>query len=116
LKAAIRKIAMLLSYFFIVMSSHRAKAKRLPLMERETLSQIAEAERAPEKSPTQTVTTRTNHLFASRCGFVKLELLKGQPNSTTSRSNPNFVCTLCSPLMPCSGNSIPLAWRRKVSV
>jgi hypothetical protein len=29
-----------------------------------------------EKSPTQTVTTRTNHLFASLCGFVKLELLK----------------------------------------
>jgi hypothetical protein len=29
-----------------------------------------------EKSPTQTVTTQTNHLFASLCGFVKLELLK----------------------------------------
>jgi len=31
---------------------------------------------SPEKSPTQTVATRTNHLFASPCGFVKLELLK----------------------------------------
>jgi DDE family transposase len=31
---------------------------------------------SPEQSPTQTVTTRTNHLFASLCGFVKLELLK----------------------------------------
>ena len=30
-----------------------------------------------EKSPTQTVTTRTNHFFASVCGFIKLELLKG---------------------------------------
>jgi hypothetical protein len=31
---------------------------------------------SPEKSPAQTVATRTNHLFASLCGFVKLELLK----------------------------------------
>jgi len=30
-----------------------------------------------EKSPTQTVTTQTNHFFAALCGFVKLELLKG---------------------------------------
>jgi hypothetical protein len=29
-----------------------------------------------EKSPTHTVCTQTNHLFASLCGFVKLELLK----------------------------------------
>jgi hypothetical protein len=29
-----------------------------------------------EKSPTQTVRTQTNHLFASFCGFIKLELLK----------------------------------------
>jgi DDE superfamily endonuclease len=29
-----------------------------------------------EKSPTQTVRTQTNHLFASFCGYVKLELLK----------------------------------------
>lgn len=29
-----------------------------------------------EKSPTQTVRTQTNHLFAAFCGYVKLELLK----------------------------------------
>ncbi len=29
-----------------------------------------------EKSPTHTVCTQTNHLFASVCGYVKLELLK----------------------------------------
>lgn len=28
------------------------------------------------KSPTQTVTTQTNHFFASLCGYIKLELLK----------------------------------------
>jgi Transposase DDE domain. len=30
-----------------------------------------------EKSPTQTVVTQTNHFFASLCGYIKLELLKG---------------------------------------
>ena len=30
-----------------------------------------------EKSPTQTVTTQANHFFASLCGYIKLELLKG---------------------------------------
>jgi len=30
------------------------------------------------KSPTQTVTTQTNHFFAALCGFLKLERLKGQ--------------------------------------
>lgn len=30
-----------------------------------------------EKSPTQTVTTQTNHFFAVLCGYIKLELLKG---------------------------------------
>jgi hypothetical protein len=29
-----------------------------------------------EKSPTHTVTTQTNHLFAALCGYIKLELLK----------------------------------------
>src|SRR4030067_282067 len=29
-----------------------------------------------ERSPTQTVRTQTNHLFASFCGYIKLELLK----------------------------------------
>ena len=29
-----------------------------------------------EKSPTQTVRTQTNHLFASFCGYIKLQLLK----------------------------------------
>lgn len=29
-----------------------------------------------EKSPTQTVTSQTNHFFASLCGYVKLEMLK----------------------------------------
>jgi hypothetical protein len=29
-----------------------------------------------EKSPTQTVTTQTNHFFAALCGYLKLELLK----------------------------------------
>jgi hypothetical protein len=28
------------------------------------------------KSPTQTVTTQTNHFFAALCGFLKLEQLK----------------------------------------
>ena len=32
---------------------------------------------ALEKSPTQTVTTQTNHFFAALCGYIKLELLKG---------------------------------------
>jgi hypothetical protein len=31
-----------------------------------------------EKSPTQTVTTQTNHFFAALCGYIKLELLKSQ--------------------------------------
>ncbi len=31
---------------------------------------------ALEKSPTQTVTTQTNHLFGALCGYIKLELLK----------------------------------------
>lgn len=30
-----------------------------------------------EKSPTQTVTTQTNHFLAALCGYIKLELLKG---------------------------------------
>lgn len=30
-----------------------------------------------EKSPTHTVTTQTNHLFAALCAFIKLEMLKG---------------------------------------
>jgi hypothetical protein len=30
-----------------------------------------------EKSPTQTVSTQTNHFFAALCGYIKLELLKG---------------------------------------
>ena len=30
-----------------------------------------------EKSPTQTVVTQTNHFFAALCGYIKLELLKG---------------------------------------
>jgi hypothetical protein len=30
-----------------------------------------------EKSPTQTVTAQTNHFFAALCGYIKLELLKG---------------------------------------
>jgi DDE superfamily endonuclease len=30
-----------------------------------------------EKSPTQTVVTQTNHFFAAVCGYIKLELLKG---------------------------------------
>ena len=29
-----------------------------------------------EKSPTQTVTTQTNHFFASLCGYIKLEMFK----------------------------------------
>jgi len=29
-----------------------------------------------EKSPTQTVTSQTNHFFAALCGYIKLELLK----------------------------------------
>jgi hypothetical protein len=29
-----------------------------------------------EKSPTQTVTSQTNHFFASLCGYIKLEMLK----------------------------------------
>lgn len=29
-----------------------------------------------EKSPTQTMTTQTNHFFGSICGYIKLELLK----------------------------------------
>jgi hypothetical protein len=29
-----------------------------------------------EKSPTQTVTTQTNHFFAALCAFIKLEMLK----------------------------------------
>ena len=29
-----------------------------------------------QRSPTHTVCTQTNHLFASLCGYVKLELLK----------------------------------------
>jgi len=30
-----------------------------------------------EKSPTRTVRTQSNHLFAAMCGYIKLELLKG---------------------------------------
>jgi hypothetical protein len=30
------------------------------------------------KSPTQTVTTQTNHFFAALCGFIKLERVKGK--------------------------------------
>ena len=29
-----------------------------------------------EKSPTQTLTTQTNHFFAALCGYIKLERLK----------------------------------------
>ncbi|MDQ3750765.1 MAG: IS701 family transposase, partial [Acidobacteriota bacterium] len=29
-----------------------------------------------EKSPTQTMTTQTNHFFAALCGYIKLERLK----------------------------------------
>jgi hypothetical protein len=30
-----------------------------------------------ERSPTQTVTTQTNHVFGALCGYIKLEWLKG---------------------------------------
>jgi hypothetical protein len=33
-----------------------------------------------EKSPTQTVTTQTNHLFASLCAYIKLEWLRKTTN------------------------------------
>lgn len=33
---------------------------------------------ALERSPSQTVTTQTNHFFALLCGYIKLELLKQQ--------------------------------------
>ena len=33
---------------------------------------------ALERSPTRTVRTQTNHLFAALCGYIKLELLKTQ--------------------------------------
>ena len=33
---------------------------------------------ALERSPTQTVTTQTNHFFGALCGYIKLELLKEQ--------------------------------------
>jgi hypothetical protein len=33
---------------------------------------------ALERSPTQTVTTQTNHFFGALCGYSKLELLKQQ--------------------------------------
>lgn len=32
-----------------------------------------------EKSPTQTMATQTDHFFAALCGYIKLELLKGNP-------------------------------------
>ena len=35
-----------------------------------------------ERSPTQTVTTQTNHFFAALCGYIKLELLKQQTKLT----------------------------------
>ena len=35
-----------------------------------------------ERSPTQTVTTQTNHFFAALCGYIKLELLKGSTKLT----------------------------------
>lgn len=35
---------------------------------------------ALERSPTQTVTTQTNHFFSALCGYIKLELLKVQTN------------------------------------
>ena len=31
-----------------------------------------------ERSPTQTVTTQTNHLFGALCSYIKLELVKRQ--------------------------------------
>ncbi len=33
-----------------------------------------------EKSPTQTVTTQTNHFFAALCGYLRLEQLKATLN------------------------------------
>lgn len=42
-------------------------------MEYGTISQIIETERfALEESPTQTVTTQTNHFFAALCEYIKL--------------------------------------------
>jgi len=35
-----------------------------------------------ERSPTQTVTTQTNHFFGAVCGYIKLELLKQQTKLT----------------------------------
>jgi hypothetical protein len=35
-----------------------------------------------ERSPTHTVTTQTNHFFAALCGYIKLELLKGETQLT----------------------------------
>ena len=35
-----------------------------------------------ERSPTHTVTTQTNHFFAALCGYIKLELLKGETKLT----------------------------------
>jgi len=70
-----------------------------------------------EKSPTQTVTTQSNHFFAALCGYIKLELLKGDTRfaSITLRSSPNCTCMPFIPRMPLYVNSTLLAWLRKVS-
>jgi hypothetical protein len=54
-----------------------------------------------EKSPTQTVTTQTNHFFAALCGYIKLELLKSNTKlnhfALKSKLYARYSLGLCCP-------------------
>ena len=50
-----------------------------------------------EKSPTQTVKTQTNHFFAALCGYIKLELLKGDTRLNHSALKSKlYLCAIQS--------------------
>jgi Transposase DDE domain len=69
-----------------------------------------------EKRPTHTVRTQTNHLFASLCGYVKLELLKlsNHLNHFALKSSI-YLRSPCGPLLTLSVNFSLFALLRKVS-
>ena len=69
-----------------------------------------------EKSPTQTVTTQSNHLFAALCAYIKLEVV-AQSHQTQSLCAQNQTLYRSTPFGLCysAPSSSPFSLLRKVS-
>jgi len=65
-----RKVTMSLS------AKQNGQYQRVETLELEPYHKLLKQNASLEKSPTQKVTTQSNHFFAALCGYIKLELLK----------------------------------------